>query len=227
MYRLISIHSALIMSALFLPLAALSAVPPRGPYDDSGSGVSGLRHEVKNHDTELRMLSARLSTQEELIDSLRDEIRKASKEASETAKGSSNNAQARLTDLEDKTSSLATEIAQLQKHSKAMADLLENYRDLLSKYQRKIDTLESSVDQQSKNSHHLEKSLGTLLDAVGEPSPSAASGPTDTYKVVSGDSLEKIARRHKTTIKALKELNGLDNDRIIIGQKIKVPPSAP
>jgi LysM repeat protein len=210
------------MSALSLSLSTLQALP-RGSYGDSGPGIDSLRHEVSNQETELRMLSERLNTQEALIDSLRTDVTKSAKESQEAAKGNANTTQARLADLESKTVSLTAEVAQLQKHSTAMADLLETYRELLTKYQRKIDGLEASVDQQTKNSRHLEKSLGTILEAVGDDTPADTSGPTTTYKVVPGDNLEKIARRYKTTIRALKELNGLNNDRIIVGQKLKVP----
>lgn len=42
------------------------------------------------------------------------------------------------------------------------------------------------------------------------------------YRVKSGDVLGKIARRHKVTIKQLKEWNNLRSDRINIGQRLKI-----
>ena len=53
-----------------------------------------------------------------------------------------------------------------------------------------------------------------------------ASAPADSgnvYVVKSGDNLGKIATKHGTTVKALRELNGLKADRINVGQKLKVP----
>lgn len=51
-----------------------------------------------------------------------------------------------------------------------------------------------------------------------------AAAPT-TYKVKSGDTLEKIARKHGTTVAALQAANGMskNNTRINIGQKLKIP----
>jgi LysM repeat protein len=43
------------------------------------------------------------------------------------------------------------------------------------------------------------------------------------YTVVKGDVLEKIARRHHTTVEAIMTANERDNDRLQIGQKLKIP----
>jgi LysM repeat protein len=43
------------------------------------------------------------------------------------------------------------------------------------------------------------------------------------YLVVPGDTLGKIARQHKTTVSVLKKKNGLKNDILRIGQKLKLP----
>lgn len=44
-----------------------------------------------------------------------------------------------------------------------------------------------------------------------------------TYKVRSGDNLSKIAKRHGVTVDAIKKANNLSNDRLSVGQKIKIP----
>jgi LysM repeat protein len=41
--------------------------------------------------------------------------------------------------------------------------------------------------------------------------------------VKSGDTLTRIAKVHGTTVKALKSANGLENDRLIVGAKLKIP----
>jgi LysM repeat protein len=50
------------------------------------------------------------------------------------------------------------------------------------------------------------------------------SSPTRTiYVVKSGDTLTRIAKVHGTTVKALKTANNLNNDRIVVGAKLKIP----
>ena len=51
--------------------------------------------------------------------------------------------------------------------------------------------------------------------------PVTASG--DVYVVKSGDMIGSIAVAHKTTSKAIKQLNGLTSDRLQVGQKLKLP----
>jgi LysM repeat protein len=43
------------------------------------------------------------------------------------------------------------------------------------------------------------------------------------YLVKSGDTLTHIAKTCGTTVKALRSVNGLDNDRIVVGEKLKIP----
>ena len=43
------------------------------------------------------------------------------------------------------------------------------------------------------------------------------------YKVKSGDSLSRIAKRNGTTVSALKSINGLSSDNIRVGQELLIP----
>lgn len=55
--------------------------------------------------------------------------------------------------------------------------------------------------------------------------PSATTGE-QTYTVKSNDTLTSIAKAHGTTVKELRSLNNLVTDRIIVGQKLKIPAKA-
>ena len=46
---------------------------------------------------------------------------------------------------------------------------------------------------------------------------------TTVHKVRKGESLDKIARRYGVTVAELKKANGLKNDKIKIGQSLKIP----
>jgi LysM repeat protein len=68
----------------------------------------------------------------------------------------------------------------------------------------------------------------TLVPTEVEPTPAppkASSAPVaKTYKVRSGDTLGGIAREFGTTVAILKELNGIENPRLLrVGQVLKLP----
>jgi LysM repeat protein len=67
-----------------------------------------------------------------------------------------------------------------------------------------------------------------------KPSPPAVGSVVHTdspqqiteYLVRPGDSLIRISKAHGTTVKAVRSLNHLDSDRLWVGQKLHIPPSA-
>lgn len=52
--------------------------------------------------------------------------------------------------------------------------------------------------------------------------PDASQSGT-VYVVKSGDTLSRIAKTHGTTIQAIEAANGLTDDRILVGAKLKIP----
>ena len=58
------------------------------------------------------------------------------------------------------------------------------------------------------------------------PVTNAASGEI-THKVVSGDTLIKIAAKYGVTVNAIRNANNLTSDRIVVGQPLKIPAKTP
>lgn len=50
-----------------------------------------------------------------------------------------------------------------------------------------------------------------------------ASLSTGRYVVKRGDTLDRIARAHRTTVRAIKAANGLTSERIVVGRSLKMP----
>jgi LysM repeat protein len=76
------------------------------------------------------------------------------------------------------------------------------------------------------------ESLRAALQDAPEQSPSTAPqeavqaqsrGEFITHIVQRGDTLFALARRHGTTVQAIKAANGLKCDKIIVGQKLRIP----
>lgn len=76
--------------------------------------------------------------------------------------------------------------------------------------------MNTSTQQQAQNTQQVQK----------QPKQPAQEQPkTRTHKVKRGESLSKIASRYGVTVKAIKEANGLKNDNIQAGQRLKIPAS--
>ena len=58
---------------------------------------------------------------------------------------------------------------------------------------------------------------------ASESNTASSPARTSLYTVKSGDTLTRIAKTHGITVKALKSANSLENDRIVVGAKLKIP----
>lgn len=82
--------------------------------------------------------------------------------------------------------------------------------------ERKIGQLEREIAQ--LKAYHVEKQHPKAV-----PVPAAANAVAGEYVVRKGDMLGRIAKRHNTTVSAIKRANGLTSDNILIGQKLRIP----
>ena len=57
-----------------------------------------------------------------------------------------------------------------------------------------------------------------------EPGKPETASSSNLHTVKAGETLTKIARAHGTTVKAIRAANNLKSDRLVVGQKIKLPP---
>lgn len=83
--------------------------------------------------------------------------------------------------------------------------------------ERKISQLEQELIQ-LKTYHATEKAA-----PIAKSAASVAASTAVTYIVKKGDILTRIAYRHKTSVAAIMKANGLRNDRITIGQRLRIP----
>jgi len=59
------------------------------------------------------------------------------------------------------------------------------------------------------------------------PAAAPSNKPIVDYTIQTGDSLWKIARAYKTTVKEIKDANQLTSDNIVAGQSLRVPSGLP
>lgn len=224
----------LLLVALLFVIDSLQSAPPRSYYvedpvttalKDMRGGLDGVRHEVNNHEVEIRTFDEKLRNLDSIIESVRDQLNDSVKFQKESLKGSSNTLETKITALETASKGLLSDIRQFKTHANETSTALLQYK-------QKIDEIEKIVQQQNQNIDNMQAALKALMDAIqikDAPLPKktsdAVSGAFDgpTYRVKAGDSLEKIAKNHQVSVQSLKELNGLVNDKIVVGKVLQIP----
>jgi LysM repeat protein len=199
--------------------ASLDAARNKPSYDEDKSilfreildTLDSLRHEVNNHEAEIRMFEEKFNNQEDILDSLRKQIAATS----HSIKGQSVNVEAKLAGHEGLAQTLSSDLKSFAKES----------NQALIEYKSRLTEIEKAIETQNRNIENLQAAMKTLLEALQiKEAPSTPQETGKFYQVKAGDSLEKIARQNQTSIKKLKELNNLPSDhKIIIGKKLKLP----
>lgn len=182
--------------------------------------LDALKNEVQIQESQISTFEEKFKNLEEIIDSLRQESATALQAVKESLKYHSTTLDAKLSDQHNSAKGLSQEVKSLANDNQQM----------LNDCKKRLAELEKSLDLQNRNIENLQSALTLVIEAVkgkeasAERADPASSDPaTKTYRVKAGDSLEKIAKQHQTTIKKLKEANNLTGDQILAGQKLKIP----
>jgi LysM repeat protein len=218
----------------------ISSLPPPPPRSSSTEelgatlrqfkhSIADLKHEMQNHEQEIRTFENKLHTQETSFEQFHHQITQEVDSQRDFAKATTLNAENKIQtidqtvrNLEGMMRSLIADMQQLK--IQANESVLS-----LSKYHQRIFDLEKNAETQEQHIQNFAEALQCVIEAIHVKESAKTALPSTNqenikiYKVQAGDSLEKIARMHKTTVQILREINQLSNDRIIIGQTLKIP----
>ena len=163
--------------------------------NDLRDEISDLKHSLNNTQVELQILDEQVKNQEQAL--------KKNKNAYPHSDSGNNtvNLEKKVLSHEKQQTKMVTETKQLLSHANQTSDCLEEYS-------KKIAELEILLQHQKQTVAHPQQNRGAAKNI---------------YIVKPGDSLEKISRNHKITVNSLKEENNLTQNKIIIGQELKIP----
>jgi LysM repeat protein len=119
--------------------------------------------------------------------------------------------------------SLEKKLQQFQRIQEQSAGELEQLRKHANETSQALHSFAQEIHSQNQRFEEISKlkaTLSLLSKAISEPAHASTAA---IHRVKSGETLEKIARQHNTTVAELKQLNKLDHDRIMIGQDLKLP----
>ncbi len=103
-----------------------------------------------------------------------------------------------------KFESIQSEIDEIKHNANKIADAVAADQTKTERLQENLETIESA--------------LTTIMDALGIKNENIK-----VYTVKPGDSLGSIAMKNRTTVSKIKTTNRLKSDKIIVGQKLKMP----
>lgn len=178
------------------------------------TNIDDLRHDLNCFHTEMQIVDGRIKHQEDALQNLKQQhLEKIVTKLDGLAKQVSS-MENKSSNYENKCNSSSSDISQLSTHA--------NETTLaLTQHKQKINELENLLLTQNQRINELAKIKNTLEDIV--KTMKSETSNFFTYKVKARDSLEKIAKSNNVTVEALKKLNNLENDLIVVGQEIKIP----
>lgn len=193
------------------------------------TALADLKHEVSNHESEIRTFDEKLQNQESSFEQLRQMLTEDVQAQKDFVRASNINLEGKTETLEQSVNNLDAAVKGLTSDLRQIKTQANESVAVLGQYKQKLTELEKLLETQNQHMQNLEAALHSIMEvmqakqATKEIPVKFSEEGLKTYKVQPGDSLEKIAKAQKVTIQALKEANQLTNDRIIVGQTLKIP----
>ncbi len=189
-------------------------------FQEMRTEIGDLKHAMQAQRTELQILQDRLSDQETIAkNSMRN---KPQTEQALQALAQIAACERKMATLEKTLDKLSSDLRGLNKHAEQTSLSLSSFKEKILDCQKEL----SLHSQKLEGVSQLKTTLGQISQAISERSSAKAqpSGPSNkaSYKVKPGDTLEKIARQQGVPLTVLKRLNNISQDKIIVGQELKI-----
>ena len=171
--------------------------------------VEDVKHDLNTYEIEHHVIEGKLIDQEQTIASLRHQVAELKSGKLDSFVQELQNLDKKIHQISKKQDKIATDIRQLSSHANDTTTALAQYKD-------KIAQFEKAIQGQNLQLSEIQK----IKDGITKLAE-AESGKS--YIVKSGDSLEKIARDHHTSVEKIKQINGMTSDLIVVDQQLSLP----
>ncbi|MBI3236676.1 MAG: LysM peptidoglycan-binding domain-containing protein [Chlamydiales bacterium] len=165
--------------------------------------IADIRQDLRVIQTEFGILDEKVQKQTALP---------SYKQGSSVGDSAANRLEKRLSDLDLLVQKMAAGLRNVHASNQQALSRLQNLEQEITSHEKRLDEVVK-----------LKGTLSSISKAIGQSSP---AGNLRTHRVKAGDSLEKIARNYRVSVASVKDLNGLKNDKIVVGQELKVPDEA-
>lgn len=192
---------------LFLLLALIFVPPLHG--DDSA-------HRIKNCEIEIDMLKNNLQSQEEGREKLYREMEESLATVKRYLKEAESNSNEPKQKMSKTMQGLENDFSTLKNHVNQLSSKINDLNSTIASLKKELAGHTASLKS-------MDEAITLLSKAISPGSTPKRSIPKEgKYIVQSGDSLEKIAKKHGLTTGQLKERNHLSSSVIRVGQELDV-----
>jgi LysM repeat protein len=221
-------------SLLFLEPHSVKAASHRSTYESESEivirelrdHVDVLKHEVSNHESEIRSFEDKVRNQDATVEALRQQFEDIHNAQKEQIQDSTADLETRIKSLDSISKGLVADAKQLKERINETTTALTQATTVLTQFGQRLTKLEKGLETQTQNITSLEVALKSVLEAFqlkdNTTSITSTMGDNKIYRVKPGDSLGEIARQNNISIQVIKKLNQLTSDKIIVGQKLKL-----
>lgn len=172
--------------------------------------VDEIKHDLNTYEIEQHILEGKLMDQQQTIVTLKEQIAELKQGKLETFASEIQNIDKKIIHLGKKQDKILNDIRQLSSHANETTTALAQYKEKITQFEKAISLQKDQIQDIIK----LKEGLAKLTQVTSQPR---------YYTVQSGDHLEKIAREQGVTVDAIKRLNHLSSDLIVVGQEIALP----
>ena len=175
------------------------------------TNLDDLRHDINCFQTEMQILDGRIKYFENTLTALKQQDLEKQQLKIDQLSQMVQNLEKKWISLDKNQQGDEKDLRELSSHANETTAALAQFKDRIGELEQEIFSQNRRFDELSKLKGHIEN----LAKGI--------SSDFKLYKVKPGDSLEKIARAHKTVVEKIKKLNNLEQDLIVVGQELKIP----
>ncbi|MDE3045067.1 MAG: LysM peptidoglycan-binding domain-containing protein [Verrucomicrobiota bacterium] len=177
------------------------------------TNIDDLRHDINCFQTELQILDGRIKYNENALSVLKQQDLEKQQAKLELLSAQLQSLEKRFSTSEKNRESTTQEFQQLTTHAHDTSEALTQFKNRIEELEKELIAGQRRFEELGK----LKGNIETLAKSL------RSSEQYKLYKVRPGDSLEKIAKLHKTGVDKIKKANGLEFDLIVVGQELKIP----
>ncbi len=171
--------------------------------------VEDIKHDLNTYEIEHHVIEGKLIDQEQTIASLRHQVAELKSGKLDSFVQELQNLDKKLHQIAKKQDKIVTDIRQLSSHANDTTTALAQYKDKIAQFEKAIQGQNLQLSEIQK----IKDGITKLTEAESIKS----------YTVKAGDSLEKIARDHHTSVDKIKKVNGMTSDLIVVDQQLALP----